>query len=52
MNKDALCELFQSSRQKLEYHIKTILLEGELEENRTCKKILQVQMEDNREFVR
>lgn len=52
MNKDALCELFQSSRQKLEYHIKTILLEGELEENRTCKKILQVQTEGKRQVKR
>ena len=32
--------------------IKTILLEGELEENRTCKKILQVQTEGKRQVKR
>ena len=51
-NKDAILELFQSSRQRIEYHIKNIYLENELSESSTCKKILQVQKEGNRKIKR
>ena len=44
MNKDAILELFQCSRQRIEYHIKNIYSESELSVRATCKKILQVQI--------
>lgn len=52
MNKDAILELFQSSRQRVEYHIKNIYAESELSERATCKKILQVQNEGSRNVKR
>jgi len=52
MNKDAILDLFQSSRQRIEYHIKNIYAESELSERATCKKILQVQNEGGRKIKR
>ena len=52
MNKDAILELFQCSRQRIEYHIKNIYSESELSVRATCKKILQVQNEGERRIKR
>ena len=40
-----LAEIFDTTRENVVQHIKNILIEGELSENRTCKKFLQVQTE-------
>ena len=52
MSKDALVNLYQTSRQNIEKHIKHIYEEGELEFNRTCNKKLQVQIEGKRQVKR
>ena len=52
LNKNQLIILFNTTRQNLEYHINNIYSQNELVEEATCKKILQVQMEDNREVTR
>ena len=52
LNKSQLIILFDTTRQNLEYHINNIYSQNELNEWATCKKILQVQMEDNREVTR
>ncbi len=52
LNKNQLIILFDTTRQNLEYHISNIYSQNELVEEATCKKILQVQMEDNREVTR
>ena len=52
MSKDALVNLYQTSRQNIEKHIKHIYEEGELELNRTCNKKLQVQIEGKRQVKR
>ena len=52
LNKEQLITLFDTTRQNLEYHINNIYSQNELEELATCKKILQVQIENNREVTR
>ncbi len=52
LNKNQLIILFDTTRQNLEYHINNIYSQNELVEEATCKKILQVQIEDNREVTR
>ena len=52
LNKNQLIILFDTTRQNLEYHINNIYSQNELIEEATCKKILQVQIEDNREVWR
>ena len=52
LNKNQLIILFDTTRQNLEYHINNIYSQNELVEEATCKKILQVQMEGNREIGR
>ncbi len=52
MSKKAILDLFQSTRQKIEYHIKDIYKDSELDENATCKKILQVRTEGTRQVKR
>ena len=52
LNKEQLITLFDTTRQNLEYHINNIYSQNELEECSTCKKILQVQIENNREVTR
>ena len=52
LNKNQLIILFDTTRQNLEYHINNIYSQNELVEEATCKKILQVQMEDNKEIWR
>ena len=47
-----LAEIFDTTRENVVQHIKNILQEGELSENRTCKKFLQVQTEGNRQVKR
>ena len=47
-----LAEIFDTTRENVVQHIKNILQDGELSENRTCKKFLQVQTEGNRQVKR
>ena len=47
-----LAEIFDTTRENVVQHIKNILQEGELSENRTCKKFLQVQTEGSRQVKR
>jgi hypothetical protein len=44
--------LFDTSRENVVQHISNIYQEGELQENATCKKFLQVRMEGNRRVQR
>lgn len=48
MTQASLSQLFQTSTQNMTMHIKNIYDEGELNELRTCKCDLQVQIEGNR----
>lgn len=52
MTQAALSQLFQTSTQNITMHIKNIYDEGELDESRTCKSDLQVQIEGNRTVKR
>ena len=52
LDKEQLMILFDTTRQNIEYHIANIYECGELELTPTCKEILQVQMEGNREVTR
>lgn len=52
MTQKAIAELYQTTPQNITLHIKNIYEEGELEENATCKKYLQVQTEGNRRVQR
>ncbi len=52
LSQQHMVELFQSSRQNISHHIKTIYEEGELDPAATCKKYLQVRLEGNREVSR
>ena len=52
MTQAALSQLFQTSTQNITMHIKNIYDEGELNESRTCKSDLQVQIEGNRTVKR
>ena len=52
LSKDQLVLLFDSTRQNVEYHINNIYETNELERNPTCKEILQVRIEGNREVSR
>ncbi len=47
-----MSELFQTSPQNITIHLKNIFDDGELQEQSTCKEILQVQFEGNREVNR
>lgn len=47
-----MAELFQSSVSNINMHLKNIFEEGELEENRTIKDFLIVQIEGNRKVKR
>jgi hypothetical protein len=48
----AMAELFQTTPQNITIHIATIYEEGELSEEATCKKYLQVRAEGNRQVQR
>ncbi len=45
-------DLFQTTSQNITMHIKNIFEENELQENSTCKKLLQVQNEGGRKVSR
>jgi hypothetical protein len=47
-----LAVIFDTTRENVVQHIKNILQDGELSENRTCKKFLQVQTEGARQVKR
>ncbi len=47
-----MAELFQTSPQNVTQHIRAIYEEGELSENSTCKELLQVRLEGNRDVRR
>jgi hypothetical protein len=52
LTQQQMAELFHSSRTNVVEHIKHIYEEGELNENATCRKFRQVQMEGNRNIER
>jgi hypothetical protein len=47
-----IAQLFETTPQNITLHLKNIYKENELDENATCKDILQVQKEGNREVKR
>ena len=52
LTKDQITILYDTTRQNIEYHINNIYEENELESRATCKEILQVQTEGNRQVTR
>lgn len=52
ITKYQIADIYKTTRQNIEQHIKNIYNDKELEENATCKNILQVQKEGNREVKR
>ena len=52
LTQKAMATLFDTTTQNITLHLKNIYLEGELEEEATCKEYLQVQLEGNREVER
>ncbi len=47
-----MAELFQTTPQNINIHLKNIYAEGELDEEATCKDYLQVQIEGGRQVER
>lgn len=52
LTQKSLAELFDTSTQNITTHLKNIYEDAELQENATCKEILQVQIEGKREVSR
>jgi hypothetical protein len=52
LTRQQMAELFQSSRTNVVEHIKHIFEEGELNENATCRKFRQIQIEGSRSVER
>ncbi len=52
LTQKSLAELFDTSTQNITTHLKNIYQDAELQEEATCKEILQVQLEGNREVSR
>lgn len=52
LTQKSLAELFDTTTQNITTHLKNIYEDAELQENATCKKILQVQIEGKREVSR
>lgn len=52
LRKEQMLTLFETSRQNIEYHITNIYESGELDQEATCKEILQVQFEGDRQVSR
>ena len=52
ITKYQLAEIYKTTRQNIEQHIKNIYQDNELNEESTCKNFLQVQKEGNREVKR
>ena len=52
LTQKSLAELFDTTTQNITTHLKNIYGDAELQEDRTCKEILQVQTEGKREVAR
>lgn len=52
LTQKSLAELFDTSTQNITTHLKNIYEDAELQEDATCKEILQVQIEGSREVSR
>jgi hypothetical protein len=52
LTQKSLAELFETSTQNITTHLKNIYEDAELQEEATCKEILQVQLEGSREVSR
>ena len=52
LTQKSLAELFDTSTQNITTHLKNIYQDAELQEDATCKEILQVQIEGKREVTR
>ncbi len=52
LTQQQMADLFQTSRTNIVEHIRHIYLEGELDENSTCRNFRQVRTEGNREVSR
>ncbi len=52
LSQEQMAELFGKGRSTIAEHIGNVFNEGELEQNRTCRKFRQVRQEGNREVVR
>ncbi len=52
LNQLQIAELFQTTKQNISKHIKSILSDGELDEKRTVNYKLTVQIEGNRNIQR
>ena len=52
LTQKSLAELFDTSTQNITTHLKNIYEDAELQEDATCKEILQVQIEGKREVSR
>jgi hypothetical protein len=52
LSQKMMAELFQTTSQNITIHLKNVYIEGELDENSTCKDFLQVQQEGRRKVER
>lgn len=52
LTQSEIADLFQTTPQNITLHVKAIYSEGELEDNSTCKELLQVRSEGNRKIER
>ncbi len=52
LTQEQMATLFGKGRSTVAEHIANVFEEGELEQNRTCRKFRQVRMEGNREVER
>ena len=52
LTKYHIADIYKTTRQNIEQHIKNIYMDKELTEDLTCKKLLQVQKEGNRSVKR
>ena len=52
LTNNLIAEIYATTRQDIDYHIANIYADGELSQEATCKKYLQVRMEGNREVQR
>ena len=52
LTNNLIAEIYATTRQDIDYHIANIYADGELSQEATCKKYLQVRMEGSREVQR
>ena len=52
LSQQQMADLYQTTRPNIVQHIRNIYADGELEEQATCKKFLQVRQEGNRQVTR